>query len=313
MALTIGVDVGGTKTLGGVVDADGSVLASVRRPTPRHSMKFAIDAIVEIVDELRTDFEVEAIGIGVAGLVDSSRERVLLASNLGWVNEPLGSVVQARTGLPTVVENDANVAAWGEFRYGAGRDLDEMVAVTVGTGIGGGIILNGHLRRGFIGVAAEIGHINVIPDGRPCGCGRNGCWEQYASGNALVREARSLAAERRSEAAILLDLGDGTPEGVQGTHITQAAVMGDVVALEAFRVIGTWLGRGMADLAAILDPQAFVIGGGVSEAGDLLLASARATLADKLVGRETRSVPAIRMAALGNVAGLVGAADIARL
>ena len=151
-----------------------------------------------------------------------------------------------------------------------------------------------------------------MPDGRPCGCGRNGCLEQYASGNALVREARLLAAERRSEAGVLLALGDGTPEGVQGVHITEAARAGDPVATEAFAVVGTWLGRGLADLAAVLDPEVFVIGGGVSDAGDLLLASARQTLADKLIGQQNRPAPLVKVAELTNLAGLVGAADLAR-
>lgn len=154
--------------------------------------------------------------------------------------------------------------------------------------------------------------MNAVPNGRPCGCGRNGCWEQYASGNALVREARTLAAERRQEAGLLLSLGDGTPEGVQGVHVTAAAREGDPVAQEAFAVVGTWLGRGLADLSSILDPGAFVIGGGVSEAGDLLLNSARATLAEKLtVGRSRRPIPEVRLATLGNEAGLIGAAALA--
>ncbi len=196
--------------------------------------------------------------------------------------------------------------------FGAGRGSGGLTLVTVGTGIGGGIVVNGALFRGAHGVAGEIGHINAVPDGRPCGCGRNGCLEQYASGNALVREARLLAAERRSEAGMLLALGDGTPEGVQGLHVTQAAREGDPVAMEAFAIVGTWLGRGLADLSAVLDPELFVIGGGVSDAGDLLLASARQTLADKLIGQQNRPAPIVKVAELTNNAGLVGAADLAR-
>jgi glucokinase len=184
--------------------------------------------------------------------------------------------------------------------------------VTVGTGIGGGIVVDGHVMRGAHGVAAEIGHLNAVPDGRPCGCGRKGCWEQYASGNALVREARALAAERRPEAGTLLSLGDGTPEGVEGSHITRAASLGDPVAITAFGVVGTWLGRGLADLTAIVDPDAFVIGGGVSEAGDLLLASAQRTLSEKVFGGTNRPLPELLIARLGNDAGIVGAADLVR-
>jgi glucokinase len=212
-----------------------------------------------------------------------------------------------------VVENDGNAAAWGEFAFGAGIDVNDLTLVTVGTGIGGGIIIGDRLLRGSHGTAGEIGHMNVVPNGRPCGCGRHGCWEQYASGSALVREARALAADRRSEAGLLLSLGDGTPEGVHGAHVTEAALAGDPVAIDAFTVVGTWLGRGLADLAAVLDPAVFVIGGGVSEAGDLLLDSARETLTAKVGGSSNAvPVPAVRTATLGNEAGLIGAADLAR-
>ena len=187
-----------------------------------------------------------------------------------------------------------------------------MVTVTVGTGIGAGIVLDGSLYRGRWGAAGEFGHLNVDPGGRPCACGNRGCWEQYASGNALVREARYLASERRAEAETLLDLGDGTPEGVQGLHVTQAARKGDPVALAAFDFVSRWLGQGMADVTAILDPECFVIGGGVSEAGDVLLASTVRAFSELVTGKEHRELPKIVIATLGNAAGLVGAADLAR-
>jgi glucokinase len=161
-------------------------------------------------------------------------------------------------------------------------------------------------------MAAEFGHIVKVPDGRLCGCGKRGCWEQYASGNALLREARELAAERRTEAEVLLSLGDGTPEGVKGKHVTEAARAGDPVALEAFETVGRWLGTGLADVASLLDPAMFVIGGGVSEAGDLLLAPTRAAFENSLVARQHRPLAAVVPAQLGNDAGLVGAADLAR-
>ena len=210
------------------------------------------------------------------------------------------------------MENDANAAAWGEFRFGAGRDAHDLVAVTVGTGIGGGIVLSDRLVRGAFGMAAEFGHLVRVPDGRLCGCGKRGCWEQYASGNALLRKARELAAERRNEAHTLLDLGDGTPEGVTGKHITVAARDGDPVALEAFSRIGRWLGTGLADVAALLDPAMFVIGGGVSEAGELLLAPTRVAFVSALVAAGHRPHAQVVAAELGNDAGLVGAADLAR-
>jgi len=267
--------------------------------------------VAELADG--SDVPIAGVGVGVAGLVDAARSRVYFAPNLGWTQVPVRTLLEASTGLPVVVENDGNIAAWGEFRFGAGRGTTDMVLITVGTGIGGGIVIDERLFRGAHGAAAEIGHINAVPDGRACGCGRNGCWEQYASGNALVREARELAAERRPEATVLLELGDGTPEGVQGAHVTDAARRGDPIAIEAFANVGAWLGRGLANLTAIVDPDAFVIGGGVSDAGDLILASAQQTLSQSIFGGTNRPHPALLLAKLGNDAGIVGAADLARV
>ncbi|MFM8351049.1 MAG: ROK family glucokinase [Actinomycetales bacterium] len=311
---SIGIDVGGTKILAGLVDAEGRVLHQARRQSARNDPTNVLNTVCEVVDELQgaSDEVVLGVGLGIAGPVDADRSTVFYAPNLGWPQVPVRDLLTDRVGLPVIVENDGNAAAWGEFLAGAGANVQDLTVITVGTGIGGGIIINGELLRGAHGAAGEIGHMNAVPNGRPCGCGRNGCWEQYASGNALVREARTLAAERRQEAGLLLSLGDGTPEGVQGLHVTAAAREGDPVAMEAFAVVGTWLGRGLADLSSILDPGAFVIGGGVSEAGDLLLDSARATLAEKLtVGRSRRPIPEVRLATLGNEAGLIGAAALA--
>ena len=318
MSVTIGVDIGGTKIAGGLVNERGEILFRSRHETPARSSEGIVETIVEVVDELVAiaDREglgrPEGIGLGAAGYVDATRQIVLAAPNLAWIEEPLGPTVAARCGLPTVVENDANAAAWGEFRFGAARDVRDLVAVTVGTGIGGGLVLRDRLVRGAHGMAAEFGHYVRVQAGRLCGCGKRGCWEQYASGNALLRKARDLAAERRAEASLLLSLGDGTPEGVTGPHVTNAARAGDPVALEAFKRIGTWLGTGLADLAALLDPTMFVIGGGVSEAGDLLLEPARAAFAGALVAAPHRPLTPIVIAELGNDAGLIGAADLAR-
>ena len=313
MALTLGVDIGGTKIAAGVVDDDGKILTRTRRRTPSRDLDAVENIVVDAINDLAKRHAIEAVGVGAAGFVDRGRSKVLLAPNLGWTDANLRLALEAATDLPVVIENDANAAAWGEREYGGGQGASDMIAVTVGTGIGGGLILDGALYRGRHGLAAEIGHMAVEPDGRKCACGQRGCWEQYASGNALVREARALAADRRAEAEILLDLGDGTPEGVQGAHVTEAARAGDAVALEAFAFTGTWLGRGMATLAALLDPEVFVIGGGVSEAGDLLFVPARQAFLEFLSGREARPVPAVRLAKLGNDAGIVGAAALARV
>ena len=301
MRHTIGVDIGGTKVAGGVVDETGQILARARVETPAKDASAAEDAIVAVVETLRGDFDIEAVGLGIAGFVDESRSRVYFSPNLpDWHNEPVRDDVSRRVGLPVVVENDANAAAWGENRFGAGRDETDLVCVTVGTGIGGGIIIDDRLYRGRYGIGGEIGHMQVVAEGRLCGCGQRGCWEQYASGNALVREARERAAESRSEATVLLRMGDGTPEMITGRHVTEAARLGDEVALAAFATVGRWLGQGLADLVAVLDPGRFIIGGGVSEAGELVLEPTRKGFESLLTGRDVRPIAQVVLAELGN-------------
>ena len=312
MGLTAGVDIGGTKIAVGIVAEDGELVDQARKKTPVRDSDAVLEVIVELVEEFQTNYELEAVGIGVAGLVDQSRSRVIFAPNLGWVEEPLRQQVERSVGLPTVVENDANAAAWGEYRFGAGAGRSDLVMVTVGTGIGGGIVLGDALQRGASGVGAEFGHLRLVPDGRLCGCGRHGCWEQYASGNALVRTARNLASDRRGDAGVLMSFGDGTPEGIEGLHITEGARRGDPVAIDAFEVTGSWLARGMVEVATLLDPAAFVIGGGVVEAGDLLLGPTKREYAAQLLARSQRPMTEILPAALGNLAGMIGAGDLAR-
>lgn len=313
MALTIGVDVGGTKVAAGVVDTEGNILVSTRRPTPSASPAHVEETIAALVTELRRDHEVEAVGIGAAGFIDADRSRVLFAPNLAWRDEPLRDDVAKRIGLPVVVENDANAAAWAEYRFGAGRGEKDLVCVTVGTGIGGGVVLDGQLYRGRHGIGAEFGHMQVVPDGRRCGCGQRGCWEQYCSGRALLHEAREIADVQAEFGARLLALGGGEPEGIEAVEVTQAALEGDPAALACFEEIGGWLGQGLADLAALLDPGVFVVGGGVADAGKLLLEPARRVFGERLTGAGHRPVAEIRLARLGNEAGLVGAADLARV
>jgi glucokinase len=312
VGLTIGVDVGGTKVAAAVVDDQGAIIEKSKRPTPSTDAEKTAAAIAEAVDELTAKHQVEAVGLGAAGFVDETRSVMLFSPNLAWRNEPLKQKVEDRVGLPVVVENDANAMAWGEARFGAGRDADHLLCITLGTGIGGGVIIDGELYRGRWGIGGEWGHLRVVPDGHRCGCGNRGCWEQYASGNALVREARDLARVSPAMAGRLLELGEGTPEGITGPEVTQAAREGDAAALECFRIIGTWLGQGIADLAAVLDPGLFIIGGGLSDSGDLLLAPARETYAKVLTGRGHRPVAPVRIAELGADAGMVGAADLAR-
>jgi glucokinase len=312
MTLTIGVDIGGTKVAAGVVDEGGRIVATALRPTPSDDPKQTEEVIADVVRELRASHDVDAVGLGAAGLVDAQRANVIFAPNLAWRNEPLRAAIEERCGLPVVVENDANAAAWAEARFGAGRGQEYLVVLTVGTGLGGGIVLDGQLYRGRLGIAAEIGHLTVEPGGRRCGCGSRGCWERYASGQALVREAQELASISPAIAERLLGLAGGEPLAITGLEVTQAALDGDQAALEAFQVLGMWLGVGMASLAAVLDPGMFILGGGVSEAGELLREPAQRTLEERLTARAYRAAPDVRLALLGSEAGIVGAADLAR-
>ncbi len=311
MGLAVGIDVGGTKIAGGVVDEVGKILATARRESPATDTEAIERNIQDLVAELRADHDVEAVGIGAAGFVDSSRSTVMFAPNLAWRDEPLRADLEKLIDLPVVVENDANAAAWGEFTFGAGEDVQDTLLVTVGTGVGGGIVLNGQLHRGAFGVAAEIGHMRVVPDGRICGCGNKGCWEQYASGTALVRDTKEQAREGSLIARSLVDRAGGV-ESISGPLITEAARDGDSFAREQLAVLGRWLGEGIASLTAVLDPAVVVIGGGVSEAGDLLLEPIRAHYRANLTGRHYRPELEVRAALLGNKAGMIGAADLAR-
>ncbi len=312
MNLAIGVDVGGTKVAAGVVDHHGKIVEKLKRSTPAACPDDTADVVADAVLELLARYDVDAVGIGAAGFVDETRSTVLFAPNLAWRDEPVKTRVEKRIGRPVVVENDANAAAWAEATLGAARDQQHMILITVGTGIGAGMVLDGRLYRGRWGSAGEPGHYRVVPDGRLCGCGNRGCWEQYASGNALVAEARELARRAPGAAAELLRAGDGTPDGIDGPAVTQAAREGDAGALSCFDIVGNWLGHGLADLAAILDPGCFVIGGGVSDAGEMLLGPARAAYESSLTGRSHRQLAAVRLAELGPDAGLIGASDLAR-
>ncbi|MBB1242685.1 MULTISPECIES: ROK family glucokinase [Streptomyces] len=311
MGLTIGVDIGGTKVAAGVVDEAGNILETSKVPTPQ-TTEGVIDAIADAVRTASAAHRVEAVGIGAPGYVDDKRATVLFTPNLTWRHEPLKDLVEQRVGLPVVIENDANAAAWGEYRFGAGQGHDDVICITLGTGLGGGIIIGGKLYRGRFGVAAEFGHIRMVPDGLLCGCGNQGCWEQYASGSALVRYARQRAAASPDAATLLLGLGDGTPAGVQGKHISQAARAGDPVAIDSFRELARWAGAGLADLASLFDPAAFIVGGGVSDEGELVLEPIRKSYRRWLVGAQWRPQAQVLAAQLGGKAGLVGAADLAR-
>ena len=314
MGFRIGVDVGGTKVLGGVVDDSGKVLKSARKDTPREGGAALTQTIADVAKELMKDFTIDSVGVSAAGFVSSDRKTMLATPNIaGWNGVNLDSELSSLIGLPVVIENDANAAAWGEVKFGAARGKKDVLMITVGTGIGGGIIANGKLHRGAFGIAAEIGHMRVVPDGLLCGCGAHGCFEQYGSGNALVRFARESVKANPTAGRHLLALGDGTIEGISGGAISDAAASGDQLALDAFSTLGNWLGAGIASLSVVLDPECVVIGGGVIDAGDFLLTPIREGLEKYMPFARKHPYPEIIPALLGNDAGLVGVADLARV
>jgi glucokinase len=313
MGLTIGIDVGGTKIAAGVVDETGAIIARTQRDTPADSTDATAAAICDAAAELIAAHAVEAVGIGAAGFVSSDRSTVLFAPNLAWRDEPLGARVAAELNIPVVVENDANAAAWGEFAFGAAKDVEHMVCITVGTGIGGGVVVDGELLRGANGVAAELGHMRVVPGGHRCGCGSRGCLEQYASGKALVREGRAQAESGSLAAVQMLSVcGITDPAELTGPMITDAAMQGDPCAVELLEDLGRWLGEGVASLATIFDPSLVVVGGGVSAAKDLIMKSAVQAFERVLPAKANRPHAPFTLAELGNDAGLIGAADLAR-
>ena len=311
--LYIGVDVGGTKVLGGVVDESGKILKTLREDTPKNGGAELNKVVADVVLELHKEFSASGVCITAPGFISSDRRTVLAVPNIpDWDQRDLASEIKELTGLSCVIENDANAAAWGEAIYGAGKGISHSIILTIGTGIGGGVVMNGQLYRGANGCAAEFGHLRIVPNGELCGCGARGCFEQYASGSALMRHIRDEIAKDPSQSPNLLALGDGSVEGLKGAHITQAAKDGNTVALAALATTGRYIGEAISSLSVLFDPKIVVIGGGVVDAGDLLLEPARKAMLATMPFNGKHPLPQIVAAQMGNEAGLVGAADLAR-
>ncbi len=305
-AVSIGIDVGGTKCLGVALQGD-SIVAEELRPTPRGPG--SLDELVEVLHELVVDLDpggdAEAVGVGVPGLV--TRSGVLrAAANLDGVADfDIKGRLEERVGRRIRVDNDATCAAVAEWRVGAGRGAHDLVLVTLGTGIGGGIVADGRLRRGRNGFAGEFGHMVVDPDGPWCPCGQRGCWERYASGSGLARLAREAAVARR--VGRVLELAGGDPEAVRGEMVQQAAREGDPDALAVIDDFGRWVALGLVNLTNAYDPEMFVLGGGLAAGADLYLHPIRHWFGELLYARDLRPVPIIEFATLGPRAGAVGA------
>jgi glucokinase len=300
----VGIDVGGTKAQGVVLDTDGSVMDAAERPTPRGqgSLETLIDTLAELAGELGHD---GPVGVGVPGLV--THDGVLRAApNLDGVAEfAIGAELSARLGVRVVVDSDATCAALAEWRLGAGRGTTDMVLVTLGTGIGGGLVSNGMLQRGANGFAGEFGHMLVDPDGPPCPCGRRGCWERYASGSGLAMLARTAAVGGRLRAVVRTV---GEPDLVRGEDVQDAARAGDEEALTVIDEFGRWVATGLVNLTNAVDPELFVLGGGLARGADLYLGPIVAWFERLIYQPHLRPQPRIEFAEFGPLAGAVGAA-----
>jgi glucokinase len=307
----IGIDIGGTKIAGALVDDEGEILVLERRPTPAGDAGAIVETVVDMIGRLAEGRDVSAAGVAAAGFIDAAQSTVYYAPNINWRNEPLRQRLLDRVDLDITVDNDANAAGWAEFRFGAGRLYSDMTMLTIGTGVGGAIVTQDRLFRGGFGAGAEIGHLRVVPDGLPCGCGARGCIEQYGSGRALLRMANAIA----DVGGIGLALADARRETgeLDGEQVGRLISHGDPGALQALRELGSWLGAACASLAAVLDPQVFVFGGGVAVAGDLLLDPIRDAFLAHLPARGFHPEPLFATAELVNDAGVVGAADLARI
>jgi len=321
--VTVGLDMGGTKVLGLALDAEGTVLAEERVATPHRPgaplddadvAALVIEALAGLVDQLRAAVgaAVVSVGVGAPGLVDNTGV-LRFAPNLpGGAGLDVAGGLSARLGgLPTVVDNDATCATVAEWAFGAATGATDAVLVTLGTGIGGGIIAGGRVVRGASGFAGEVGHMVVDLNGPPCACGKRGCWERFASGSGLGRLAREAAHAGRLEDVVRLAGGDA--ESVRGEHVTLAAKAGDPEALAVLEELGRWLALGLSNLALALDPAVMVYGGGLVDTVTLVLDAVRAHVGDMLGGGASRPEVRIVPAQLGERAGAIGAALVARL
>jgi glucokinase len=306
----VGIDVGGTKAQAVVLDAAGEVVATAQRPTPRGDQ--SLDALIEVLFELADEVGHDgSVGVGVPGLV--TRDGVLRAApNLDGVADfAIAELLTARFGSVVVADNDATCATVAEWLLGAGRGAADMVLVTLGTGIGGGIVANGALARGRNGFAGEFGHMVIDPSGPLCPCGRRGCWERYASGSGLAMLAREAATGHRLHHVVRHAGGD--PQAVRGEHVQAAARDGDLEALAVIDDFSRWVAVGLANLTNALDPELFVLGGGLAAASDLYLEPIRRWFGELLYQPELRSMPRIEFARWGPLAGAVGAALLPEL
>ena len=313
----IGVDMGGTKILSAVVNAEGNILATAKVPTQaKDETSIVIDRIADSIKEAFQKSDVaadtiRAIGIGAPGPLDPETGVVIFAPNLGWKDVPLKTELEERIGIPTFVDNDVNVGTLGEHTYGAGRGVQNLVGIFVGTGIGGGIILNGELFHGASKTAGEIGHIIVREGGPKCGCGNRGCLEALASRTAMTKQLRN-AIIKKGKKSIIKQLTDGDLEQIRSGTLAKALRSKDKLTLKIFKETTKYLGVGIGSIVNFLNPEMIVLGGGVVEALDKGFIKAIRKAAKKYALPDTLKGVQIVRAQLGDDAGVLGAAALAR-
>ncbi len=312
MGIAIGLDLGGTKCLGLAVGADGEVVAEHRVPTPAEGGEPLLDALAAVAREVAAEAgdDPSSVGVGAPGLVDAAGVLRFAPNLRAAAGLPIAEGLGRRLGLPVTVDNDVTCAAFGEWTIGAAAGVGDALLVALGTGIGGGLVVDGRVARGANGFAGEIGHMVVDPHGPPCPCGQRGCWERFASGSGLGRLGRE-AAEARLAPEVVARAG-GEPDRVRGEHVTDAAQAGDAGAVAILDTFAWWLALGLANLTNVFDPARIVVGGGLVDDAALWLDAVRAAYAGMVVGASDRPEVPIVPASLGASAGAVGAALLAR-
>ncbi|WP_406273134.1 ROK family protein [Nocardia sp. NBC_00881] len=309
-SLTVGIDVGGTNIRASVIDGGGEVLDTVQAPTP-HSARALEDALDRAVRELCRKHPIGAVGLAVAGFINGERSSVRFAPHLPWQDAPVAQQLTERLELPVILEHDANAAMWAEYRFGAAAGGHNVVLIAIGTGIGAALLIDGQLYRGTHGVAPELGHLQVVPQGRACPCGKRGCWERYCSGTALADTAIEMLATDQVRSVLARDVMRD-PGSLTGRRVAGAAQDGDPLALRVMADFARWLGLGLAFVSDIFDPDLVVIAGGVGSSAPLFLDEAREEYARAVTGAGHRPLARIRTTQLGEAASMIGAADLAR-
>lgn len=303
---TVGIDIGGTSVRAAVIDQNGTIVDRARAMTP-HTTRATEDLLVDLVRDLRAGHPISAVGLAVAGFISTNRQRVMFAPHLAWRDAEVPAILSQRLELPVVMDHDVNSAVWAEYHLGAAAGSPVALLIALGTGIGAGLMIDGSIYRGAHGVAPELGHLTVVPGGRICPCGKQGCWERYCSGTALAATGVDHWREAGREIPDELAVTD-----VTGTVVARAAADGDPQALAAVDELGHWLGIGMGLAADVLDPEVIVIGGGVSDAAPLYLPRAIATMERTITGGSHRPHPRIAVATYGDRSAAIGAGLLAQ-